>query len=397
MTAPELRIRPARTEDLPAIARLRGEAFELSRSGPVDPASLTPQDRWVGEVDGEVAATAAAIPMGQRIGGRVVPSLAVKSVAVSSGRRGSGLGGRLLAGVLRQARESGAALACLYPSVTEPYRRSGFELAGSWTMYGAPLSDFADATGVPALAPWGDEDLPAVRECYASAHAFATGPLDRSEQWWRTEILAEHRDPVVHRWLLRDAGTVTGYLVYCKDPNPDRDMGDYCFDVSIKDVAWTTPEASHALMAHLAGHRGLGINVIWPGPPNDLWRLMLGGRVTRIARAYGWMLRALDPLTALKSRGWSSGVRGSVALCVHGPGDETSVLRLEVEDGVADVVAASSATADVDAGALAAMYSGHVQARDLVRAGRLRTARDCDVATLETLFAGPPPWMPEFF
>src|SRR5262249_47103794 len=130
-----LEVRPFREEDFERVRELRTEAFR--RPGA--------PEAWR-EGGGRVLADAGRLeailhfqPAGQCFGGRVVPVAAITSMAVDPLARGRGLGRRLLGEVLRELRTLGVALSVLYPSTLPVYRRAGYELAGSYTRYRAPI------------------------------------------------------------------------------------------------------------------------------------------------------------------------------------------------------------------------------------------------------------------
>jgi len=71
--------------------------------------------------------------------------------------------------------------------------------------------------------------------------------------------------------------------------------------------------------------------------------------------------------------------------------------RITVADGHARVDTIPSAAMTITVGGLAALYSGWLSPTDAVRGGFITGAIGADLATLTPLFAGPMPWMNEFF
>jgi predicted acetyltransferase len=70
---------------------------------------------------------------------------------------------------------------------------------------------------------------------------------------------------------------------------------------------------------------------------------------------------------------------------------------VELSGGTATVTPASAADCRLDAGTLAAIYTGWLSARDARRTGRLTGATDRDVEILQLIFSGPKPWLIDVF
>ena len=114
-------------------------------------------------------------------GGRRVVSAGVSGVAVRPESRGGGVSRRLLTGLLEHARERGAAISTLYPTVSDVYRAAGWEVAG--VLEAADL----DTAGLPRtrggadvrLTPGSAADLPRVTDLYEQVARVHDGLLTR--------------------------------------------------------------------------------------------------------------------------------------------------------------------------------------------------------------------------
>jgi predicted acetyltransferase len=111
------------------------------------------------------------------------------------------------------------------------------------------------------------------------------------------------------------------------------------------------------------------------------------------------MARLSDVAGCLSARGYHADVDVAVALRVI---DETlpdndASYRLEVSGGKATVEQTSEAPTSVTVGGLAAMFTSSLHPYDAVRAGFLHPGSDADVEALAAAFAGPAPWLIEFF
>jgi predicted acetyltransferase len=110
------------------------------------------------------------------------------------------------------------------------------------------------------------------------------------------------------------------------------------------------------------------------------------------------MARLVDPIGALASRGYRRAVSGAINLRIVDPLRASPVeLRLEIIEGEASCGPAGSTSCTVDAGALAAIYTGWTRARAVVRLGSLREAERSDVEFLEAAFGGTEPWLLDHF
>ncbi|HEX2705335.1 MAG TPA: GNAT family N-acetyltransferase, partial [Candidatus Lustribacter sp.] len=135
----DLEIRPLREEDLDAALRVRTLSFgplsEGMRSWWEDlNRELIAQDRAIAVLDGErIVAHARTRPFRQMWGGRLVPMGGVAGVVVDPEYRGRGVASAMVLAAAQQARGHGDVLSALYPTTLPPYRRAGWEVAGTQT------------------------------------------------------------------------------------------------------------------------------------------------------------------------------------------------------------------------------------------------------------------------
>jgi predicted acetyltransferase len=114
--------------------------------------------------------------------------------------------------------------------------------------------------------------------------------------------------------------------------------------------------------------------------------------------SYRWMLRLLDVRAALEGRGYPP-VAGEAAIAVEDGlfPENRGPWRIVAEGGKVDVAEAPGThVRPMPVGTLAAMYSGFLSPFDAVRLGLL-DADDPAVPVLARLFAGPAPFMLDFF
>ncbi|HEX5740655.1 MAG TPA: GNAT family N-acetyltransferase, partial [Pilimelia sp.] len=131
----DLTVRPLREDDLPQAWRLGALAFGADPDATPPPharAGVAWMSR-VGAFDrrGVLVGCARVLHDGQWWQGRPVPAADVAGVAVAPEARGRGVARRMLGALLAEARERGAAVSTLFPTVAAPYRRAGWEICGT--------------------------------------------------------------------------------------------------------------------------------------------------------------------------------------------------------------------------------------------------------------------------
>jgi predicted acetyltransferase len=109
------------------------------------------------------------------------------------------------------------------------------------------------------------------------------------------------------------------------------------------------------------------------------------------------MIRLVDVPAAFEARGYPTALERAVELDVEDPhvADNAGGWRIEVAGGRARV-ARAAASARVDVATLGAMWSGMLAPADARRLGKL-VADDDTVRALGEMFAGPIPWINDWF
>jgi predicted acetyltransferase len=319
------------------------------------------------------------------------------SVMVASEARGRRLGAVLGRELLRELYDGGVALCKLYPSTLGFYRRLGFELAGAHTRWRTPLRVAPEA---PDLLPetWTDEaDWGEIDACYRRYALAQNGLIDRTRAWWETRVHPVGDRPA-YRFAVRRHGLVTGYCLSTQEPEPEAGWGpvrDYRYSAVCHDLIWTDEESGRSLLAWAASNRILGVDLVWHGPPTEPLGLLLPEQELRQEWTFAWMARVVHVRVALEERGYPEPLELVVDLDVVDPllAENAGPTRLAVSGGRGTVERIASATLRLDVNALAALYTGYLPARELVRAGRIEGASAAEIAALELLFAGPRPWL----
>ncbi|MEX2554000.1 MAG: GNAT family N-acetyltransferase [Actinomycetota bacterium] len=393
MSERPITVRAMREEERDLVKALHRRSFNIPRELhgrlPQPPAETV----RVAERDGAVVGALRYHAIAHFFGGRPVPSAGISGVVVEPEARGDRTAERLVVATLAELRPKGFPISMLYPATVPVYRRCGYEYAAFRVEFKTPLRLLPRGSTLEA-EPWTDADLDEIAACYRSWASGRIGVIDRPKEWW-TRILTNVEEGEVFRVCVREGGRITGYLAYTQEKRKD---SDWEFDLDCRDLVWTTPGSAAALLTFAGRHRSNARDLIWVGPPNEPLANLLP---EQDANHEGWfrpMLRLVDVPGAFEARGYPRSLQAAVELRVDDPqlGENTGGWRVEVSEGSAKVTTASSPGSSVDVATLAAIWSGMLSAADARRLGRL-DASDGDVEVLEEMFAGPLPWVNDWF
>ena len=110
-----------------------------------------------------------------------------------------------------------------------------------------------------------------------------------------------------------------------------------------------------------------------------------------------WILRLVDPISALEARGWPDLAQARVALEIQDPfADGPQRVVLEVENGHARATPGGTGGVRIGIGALSAWYAGHLRATEAARLG-LASGGGADLAALDRLIGDHRVWLPDHF
>jgi predicted acetyltransferase len=395
-------IRPYQSDDFEQVTAIRREAFRgASRNADWE------RGGWVLAEGGRIEAIALVERARQWFGGRVAPCAQVRSVAVVPWARGRGRSRRLLTEILLWLRQDGAAVSTLYPTLLAPYRRVGYEVAGSRTRYRQAIATLP-RTGPSDVVPFEASMLSEVQACYRRFAAQTNGLLDRPDYWW-DRLLAGSEEQPVYGAVARSGDQIAGYMLYTQErghghamdvpPSPLAVLG-LTYALDCRDLVWTDRRSACALLGYVRGNGGLGTDLLWFGPsPEPLSLLADRQDAIAVQTAELWMSRLIDVEAALRARGYPPDLSTAIELEVVDPvlPANARCLRLEWCEGEMTVEQVVRAGTRVDVGALASMYTGRLPAREAARLGLLAGASGREIAALEGAFRGPQPWLPDVF
>ena len=372
-------------------------------------------NRWVADEDGRIVGIMRGLPMEQAFGGRFVPSIGVAAVAVAIDARSRGIGKELMTGFLRSQREAGMALSVLNFTTSAPYRGVGYEIAGHRIRYALPVEHLPRKGDLP-VEPWDDDDLPEVNESLRRFALTQNGLIARPDWWWETRVFKPlDDDQYLYRYLVRQDGEVRGSLVYTLNKVTRDDLPvawvreSEALEIVARDLFWETPEAGRSLLAFVAGQRALGTDLAWTGPADDPLALLIPEHGPRFTSGNRWMARVVHVAAALEARGYAAALEATVDLAVDDPWppENAGVYRIRFAGGRATVegpdalgaggAGAGGQLATITVGGLASLFTSYATTATLVGAGLLRGATAATMSILDQAFAGPSPWMLDFF
>jgi predicted acetyltransferase len=390
-------VRPLTVDELPAAWELGRLAFGGPAEAPPSAVREVPGVVRLGAFDdaGRLIGKVTDLPHEHWWGGRRVVSAGVSGVAVRPESRGGGVARTLLGALLAHARERGAAISTLYPTVTDVYRGCGWEVAG--VLAAADL----DTAGLPrpretdgvVLRPGGVEDLPRVTDLYEQVARVRDGLLTRRGGFFdepAEEPLGRGVDAVT---LAEVDGELTGALLFGRG----RGYGpDARLDVST--LLARDPRTARALVGVLAGWRTVTRTVRVPLLAGDALSAVLPLERAQDRSGSVWMHRPVDVVRAVEARGWPAHVRGRVAFRLTdalAPWN-AGAWELTIADGAGTLVpAAGEPDLELDVRGFAVLYCGVSTGRAAAQAGLAGGAGD--PATLDLLAAGPAAQLLDYF
>jgi predicted acetyltransferase len=352
-----------------------------------------------------IEAALVRIPMAHYFGATPIATLGLTGVAVRADRRRAGLGGLLLRRTLAEAREQGFAASSLYSQNHTFYRAMGFEHAATRSRVETRLSQIR-APKHPPRAEAGDgsvcllprKDAQVIQNLY-EAHAHTTpGFLVRTPYHWR-RILGERAGVAPSILLSLDASAEPdGYVVFRQRRKGD----EFAQEILIEDAVADGARAHARLWQALAGMAPMAESLVYYSSANDPFFLASGDLTPRLASVEPLLLRILDVPRCLESRGYSQELRLQITLAVDDPEmpDNRGPWYFCVENGQARVEKARDLAApaqiEIDIGALAGLFTGHLSLRSLKVLGRIE-GEDAALAALGCAFSGCAPWLRDLF
>ncbi len=395
---PPVTVRPldSEAERRNGFACFRQAMLALPDLGSIEPDMETAylaHDRMLGAFDGATLLgvtngydSAITVP-----GGAQIRHLSVTHVGVTATATRRGIARQLLTQQLRQARDTGYAVAGLRASNAGLYGRYGYGVA-SWSV--RQELDLAQAhpaialprTGVRPVDP--STAFPLLRRIAAAHPPTRAAGLVRWDAWWAMQAFrARHGSPPFHAAVFGAEDDERGFLRFHVAPN-DNWLMSASRSIIVDDLYAADDEAWRALIGYLFS-LDIVQRVIFNSRPVDdpLPLLLRDQRVleTSLRRDESW-IRPLDVATLLTARTY--GDANAIVLAIEDElfPENNGPWRISPQ-GVARVVAAPQARIAV--ADLASLAFGAHGAHELAAAQRLHTTAPDTLDQLARLFHTP--------
>ena len=390
-------VRELTHDELPAAWELGRLAFGGAADAPAAALRDVPGVTRLGAFDdaGRLIGKITELPHEHWWGGRRVPSAGVSGVAVRPESRGGGVARALLTSLLRHARDRGAAVSALYPTVSDVYRAAGWEVAG--TLRAVDL----DTAGLPrstppagvALRPGDAGDLPQVTDLYERAARVHDGLLTRRGGFFDEppeEPLPRGVDAIT---LAEVDGRLTGAVLFGRGSGYGTEAR-----LDVTTLLATDAPTARALVGVLAGWRTVTRTVRVPLLAGDVLSTVLPLERSDAASAVPWMHRPVDVVRAVEARGWPQHVHGRVAFRLTdtmAPWN-AGAWELAVADGTGTLTrAADEPDLTLDVRGFAVLYCGVTTGRAVAQAGL--AGGPGDPAALDLLAGGASAQLLDYF
>jgi predicted acetyltransferase len=316
----------------------------------------------------------------------------VAGVGIAPEHRGGGTATEMMRETVRTLRADGFPISTLYPATQTVYRRVGYERAGLDVRHEMPTKAIdVRERGTPVRRAT-DADVPAIEACARRRAAATNGNLDRGPYIWQR--IRDGRSGRAHCYVAEEGGEVTGYVYYVHRQSPD-----FAPDLLCTDLCATTPAAARRLLAFFGDHRSLSGKLLWTGAPNDVFVFHLREQAQVDHEInFTWMLRVLDVPAALAARGWPAGLATELHLDVADDVIDENRGRwlVRIADGRATAERGGRGDLRLDVRGLAALYTSYASAGELAASG-LAEGTPAAFAAAGAAFAGPTPWLADFF
>jgi len=402
-------IRPAREDELERVHFVVAYSFTADRTAEGREATRHIQEMaWPTVLleDGEIVATLRLYEFTMLVNGAPVPMGGVSSVACLPEYRRKGYVGMLLRDALERMKDAREPLSALFTPHPALYRKYGWMVAGSNLKYTLNPKQVVPYRTVPVegrAVRVTEEDQPLVAEVFRRYSERRTGPLVRSERWWKEAFFRRIYDDkrrLSDVALWRQGDQATGYVCYESSRGPPPFAASKMW---LREFVALTPDAYQGLLRYILSH-DLTEEIFWFGPQDDPLAYAVDDSY-QVKREYmdNMMLRVVDVPAAVTARPAALGApEGALSIAISdaaAPWNQ-GTWRIESSDGKLHARKAEGANADLvmEAATFAALYDGFIKATDAVRAGLAAAPNGSAALFADRVFASEyPPRCPDFF
>jgi predicted acetyltransferase len=380
----DVMVREMAAEELADAFELGAVTFGQTRpSPPTETPELRPDLTHYGAFDagGRLLGKLNELHHEQWWSGRRIAAADIAGVAVRPEARGRGIARALLRHLLEQARERGAVVSALFPTVSAVYRSAGWTMAGTRRAFDIPTALLTDRDLAEHLTvrPADPPELTVVDDLYERIATSRNGLLARA-------------GPLFARESNTFPGGIAG-LTVVEDPTGPvaaatwgRESG-YQADAILRvdDFLATSTDAARALLGVLASWRPVAPTARFNGVPSGIAPRVLPLEASRPHRTDWWMFRLIDAPALITNQVWPDRVRVNAAFTLV---DELATWhagtwRLEIADGRASMEPSASDSAPaLHIEGLGALICGTASPALLVESGLGDEGLDDDLSLL---------------
>jgi predicted acetyltransferase len=381
---------PKDVEEMKAFVPVHRRSYLMSPDDANAWAEWVPFENFrIAKRNGKAIGGMTLVPMGQWFGGRSVPMTGISSVGISPEERATGGGTTFMKVVLEELLAAGVPISSLYPATQTIYRRCGYELAGDYIRYRVNTDeiDVRDRTLEVELTTERD----AIVALYNERARRTAGNLDRTPHMW-DRIFDPYKTDGADAYLVNGASGPEGYVTYTRESSASVRAHMNATLVAL------TPAAARRILTFAVDHKSFIETFNWTGPAAEPFTFFLAEPRRKVQMSWPWMLRIVDVRSALTERGYPSSVEAELDLRVIDdvlPSNGGNFV-LRVSGGKADVQTGGKGSMKIDVRGLASLFTGYMSAHELLATGYIE-ATDAELARATSIFAGPAPWLADFF
>ena len=337
----------------------------------------------------EVIGGLAVIPMAQWWGGKSVTMTGIAGVSIAPEYRGTGAALSLMQQTIKELHAKGVATSVLYPSVQQLYRKLGYEQAGSFYGWEAPVQSIQiREQPLPIKAVSTDSQI--FYELYKKQAKNINGYLNRARPIW-SRIMNPSRD-TFYAYLIGSTEQPQGYIIFSQHSAEDGAI------LRVRDWVVLTNAATKTFWSFLNNHRAQIDKIRWRSSVIDYLTLILPEQIAKIKFKQCWMLRIINLEKALSTRGYFSGIETELHLEITDDliAENNGKFILSIHNGSGNITKGGKGELKLDIRGLASLFTGLFSPQQLQLAGKIDGTEQA-ISTATQIFAGTSPWMMDYF
>ncbi|HWB00910.1 MAG TPA: GNAT family N-acetyltransferase [Pirellulales bacterium] len=391
-----------------------------------------PADRIVVRHGSQIVGHAHVLKRVMYFGGALIPVAGLAGVGVLPEYRGHGIARALLRAAERTMRADGAIAALLTTRVPHFFRPHGWAVCGRHCYSSAATRDVLaqlsarqveGCESTLRIRPWRQVELLGLMRLYSQQMAFAYGPFERTEAYWRWRVSRHEFDqifvaidgPEYFDWASLDS-PIAGYVVM---------RGRQIVELVVRPGAAALPRVDAFTPSSMPGSSAGGLSVaeqllaracgevierddraiqLHASPSDPLHRLLLGAGGTMTHREANdgdvFMVKLLEPGRFVRMTGEAcyrraidAGLptRVTLGLCVDGQKHRVSIDRRSARLTRGNL---GRSYLTLNSAEFTRLVMGHLDLSQAVEQGRIRSSTRLALDLASALFPRVPCWRP---